>query len=445
MQTHDPKYGDPNRARGMAEGNPIVPGLFADPSIAKFGDTYYLYATTDGFGWDTGRWVVWRSNDFVNWSFRGESFPEITGKKNWAPGKPIFRDGKYWLPYTLHGNENRVAVADRPEGPFRDAFPGKPHAPEIDGEIFVDDDGTPYLLYGAHTVKIGALKPDLSGYARGVTTVDFGMGYLEGPFLFKRKGKYYLGVANLGYAEYRIAYGIADHVLGPYRFPKDNLIIQPDPADEIWGTGHGNVVQVGKGDEWALVYLRSRMGERVDPFQGDGNVYRQVCAERLSFNDDGTIRLLKPSRQGVGRLGRSASRGTNLALGAKATASGSLAGYDPEKAVDGGFGTRWLACRAGEPRTEEAWWQVDLGGPKTVRRTEISFNYPTERTPYVLESSLDGVAWSLVADHREDPVYESPKVDRRTVRARYLRVRFPSMIHASIPAGLWEFRAFDRE
>ena len=30
--------------------NPIIPGYFADPTIKKFGDTYYVYATTDGSG-----------------------------------------------------------------------------------------------------------------------------------------------------------------------------------------------------------------------------------------------------------------------------------------------------------------------------------------------------------------------------------------------------------
>lgn len=29
-------------------GNPIIPGYFADPTVKKFGDTYYMYATTDG-------------------------------------------------------------------------------------------------------------------------------------------------------------------------------------------------------------------------------------------------------------------------------------------------------------------------------------------------------------------------------------------------------------
>ena len=27
-------------------GNPIIPGYFADPTVKKFGDTYYMYATT---------------------------------------------------------------------------------------------------------------------------------------------------------------------------------------------------------------------------------------------------------------------------------------------------------------------------------------------------------------------------------------------------------------
>ena len=31
-------------------GNPIIPGYFADPTVKKFGDTYYMYATTDGSG-----------------------------------------------------------------------------------------------------------------------------------------------------------------------------------------------------------------------------------------------------------------------------------------------------------------------------------------------------------------------------------------------------------
>jgi hypothetical protein len=48
--------------------NPIVPGYFADPTIQKFGDLYYLYATTDGNGGGRGPSQVWVSKDFVNWT-----------------------------------------------------------------------------------------------------------------------------------------------------------------------------------------------------------------------------------------------------------------------------------------------------------------------------------------------------------------------------------------
>lgn len=36
-------------------GNPIIPGYFADPTVKKFGDTYYMYATTDGWQWSRFR------------------------------------------------------------------------------------------------------------------------------------------------------------------------------------------------------------------------------------------------------------------------------------------------------------------------------------------------------------------------------------------------------
>ena len=49
-------------------GNPIIPGYFADPTVKKFGDTYYLYATTDGNGGGLGPSQVWVSKDFVNWT-----------------------------------------------------------------------------------------------------------------------------------------------------------------------------------------------------------------------------------------------------------------------------------------------------------------------------------------------------------------------------------------
>ena len=63
--------------------NPIIPGYFADPTIRKFGDTYYIYATTDGTGNGYGPAQVWVSKDFTHWKNVVMNWP--TTEVVWAP------------------------------------------------------------------------------------------------------------------------------------------------------------------------------------------------------------------------------------------------------------------------------------------------------------------------------------------------------------------------
>ena len=81
------------------QGNPLVPDTVADPSIVCFDGTYYLYATTDidkGLS-QAGPPVVWKSKDFLNWSFDGILIPGVKWGKTryWAPGKVIKKDNTY--------------------------------------------------------------------------------------------------------------------------------------------------------------------------------------------------------------------------------------------------------------------------------------------------------------------------------------------------------------
>lgn len=51
---------------------PSLPGLNADPNIIAFGDTYYLYPTTDGFdGWGSTTFSAWSSKNLVDWTNHG--------------------------------------------------------------------------------------------------------------------------------------------------------------------------------------------------------------------------------------------------------------------------------------------------------------------------------------------------------------------------------------
>ena len=112
--------------------SPLLPGFYADPNIAEFDGTYYMYATTDGTpGWGGKDFYVWKSTDLVDWERAATPFLTLDGANGnvpWATGNAwaptiIERDGKYYFYFSgHHAALNRktigVAVADSPEGPF---------------------------------------------------------------------------------------------------------------------------------------------------------------------------------------------------------------------------------------------------------------------------------------------------------------------------------------
>lgn len=121
----------------------------------------------------------------------------------------VQENGKYYLFFGANDIQNNnelggigVAVADNPAGPFKDAL-GKPlidkiinGAQPIDQYVFKDDDGQYYMYYGGwRHCNMVKMAPDL------LSIVPFEDGtmykevtpenYVEGPFMLKRKGKYY--------------------------------------------------------------------------------------------------------------------------------------------------------------------------------------------------------------------------------------------------------------
>lgn len=112
--------------------NPALPGKYADPNIIAFGDTFYIYATSDGYpGWGGKEFYTWKSKDLVNWERAEKPFLTLDGENGnvpWAVGNawaPTIaeKDGKYYFYFSGHNpTYNRktlgVAVADHPEGLF---------------------------------------------------------------------------------------------------------------------------------------------------------------------------------------------------------------------------------------------------------------------------------------------------------------------------------------
>ena len=115
--------------------------------------------------------------------------------------------------------------------------------------------------------------------------------YVEGPFMLKKDGKYYFMWSEGDWTkdDYRVAYAIASSPFGP--FERKGTILESDPQVGT-GAGHHSVFKgPGKAD-WYIVYHRHPLGAV------DGN-HRVTCIDRLYFEEDGSIRPVKMTFEGV--------------------------------------------------------------------------------------------------------------------------------------------------
>jgi beta-xylosidase len=325
--------------------SPLVPGNQPDPHIAIFGERYYLYTT--GFN-------CFSSPDLITWTKHqtpldlktlkwgdDKTWIESIKPRTWGPTAPwapaaVARNGKYYF-YFSADHYLGVAVADKPEGPYKDAV-GKTLFDRWDGidpMAFVDDDGEAYLFFGyAGTfggVMAGVLNSDMVGWKippKLIANNTNGLrNYLEGPFMFKRNGIYYLTWSNDNWQtpEYNVQYATAEHPLGPYTWK--GRILEKD-GNSV-GPGHHSILRIPGRDQWYIVY------HRYNHTQTTANVPRTAHIDTLRFNEDGTIRKVVMTDAGV--------RGVNLAEVLKTAETL----REPVGAQGGIPGLRF-SCRGGE-------------------------------------------------------------------------------------------------
>ena len=296
----------------LYSGNPLFPGWYADPEAAIFNDRYWIYPT---FSAPYGKQVfldAFSSPDLVQWT----KYPHILDTVNiqwakraiWAPAI-VQKDMQYFLFFGANDIQNDrqyggigVAVADNPAGPFKD-YLGKPlidrfynGAQPIDQFVFKDTNGQYYIIYGGwQHCNIAKLKTDFTGFVPFNDSTTFKeitpAGYVEGPLMFIRKGKYYLMWSEGGWTgpDYSVAYAIADNPLGPFK--RIGKILQQDAAIAN-GAGHHSIIKVPGKNDWYIVYHRRPLTEK------DGNS-RETCIEHMYFDKAGLILPVIITRDGV--------------------------------------------------------------------------------------------------------------------------------------------------
>lgn len=188
-----------------------------------------------------------------------------------------------------------VAVADKPEGPWKDAI-GRPLVDQgikgatdlqnIDPTIWLEDDGTPFMLWGTfgelHGVK---LTKDMRAFSGEIQRLVGPKGFFEAPWLTKRKGVYYLFYAannRRGGLEsgctptlYHacIAWATADSPLGPWTFR--NVLLRPVSST----TSHPGVVKF-KGKWWLFYHTADG--------KNGGHFRRSVARDKIQWDDNQT-------------------------------------------------------------------------------------------------------------------------------------------------------------
>ena len=294
-------------------GNPVIQGWYADPEAKIFGKTYWIYPTYSAKYKDQVFMDAFSSPDLVHWTKHSrvlDTFAVKWAKKAmWAPAVAE-NGGKYYFFFGANDiNDGTkevggigVAVADKPEGPFKD-YLGKPligkiynGAQPIDQFVFKDTDGQYYIIYGGWGhCNIAKLKNDFTAvvpFADGETYKSITPeGYVEGPLMFKRDSKYYLMWSEGGWTgpDYRVAYAMGDTPFGPFK--RIDVILKQD-MNIATGAGHNSVMQIPGTDEWYIVYHRRPLGET------DGN-HRVVCIDKMYFDADGYIKPVKITNEGV--------------------------------------------------------------------------------------------------------------------------------------------------
>ncbi|MEM9478307.1 MAG: family 43 glycosylhydrolase [Verrucomicrobiota bacterium] len=297
-------------AEPPASNNPLQLGgenfYGADPSVVIADDgRLFLFPTTDNRDWEKQfGWSCYSTDDLVNWTDHGVIFSNEDSAwgthKAWAPDITK-RDGKYYFFYYFNNGGAKVkgvgvAVADKPEGPYTELTP-EPLVRGHDPAVFADDDGRYWLYLQDRVAELGDDMKSLKKPMQNLN-LEYRPEKFEAAYVFKREDIYYFTIAR-GWNN--LIYYTGKSPTGPFEFRGE--FFKP-----YGGNNHHSILKY-KG-EWIILYHE---WVKDDPVH-----QRQIRAEYLHFNDDGTIRMVEPTEEGVSFINDTAPAKNDAAAAIKA-------------------------------------------------------------------------------------------------------------------------------
>ncbi|MFJ4166911.1 family 43 glycosylhydrolase [Microbacterium sp. NPDC089698] len=280
-----------------AAENPIIAGMYPDPTICRAGEYYYL--ATSSFEYFPGA-PIFRSKDLTNWSQIGHI---LTRRSQFSvgdrgPSKGIYgstlrhHDGRFWF-VTTNANDYEagqllVSAAD-PSGPWSEPVM-IPNAIGIDPDIAWDGE-TCYLTWKRLSFTDGDLElvqavVDLESGEIGPTYQVWqgtGMTAAEGPHLYRVGGYWYLMLAEGGTERgHTVTVARSQHPYGPFEAcPQNPILTHRSLGHSVQNAGHADLVQTHDGG-WAAVYLGVRARGSIPGFHVLG---RETFLSGISWVD----------------------------------------------------------------------------------------------------------------------------------------------------------------
>lgn len=418
----------------------------ADPSVVRYRGEYWLFASKSG--------GYWHSRTLGDWQFVPTA---ALPTEDYAPDVEVIDDA---LVVTASNRDQGVSPVFRSTRPAEDQWKKVADVPEHhDPTLFQDDDGRVYRHWGCSNSEplyaceldrttLQPIGPTVETYfgdmerfgweVRGEDhTISEKAPHIEGPWLSKHNGKYYLQYAAPGtqYNIYADAVLVGTSPLGPFKVQAHNPMSYM-PGGFIPGAGHGSTFQDEFGNWWHISTMRVSVRHKFE---------RRLGLWPAGFDDDGVMFCNTafgdyPMNLPTGKWDPWTDPFPGwmlLSYRCDAQAGASLPEHGPELAMDENVQTYWAA-----EHIDDAWLCVDLGESCTIQGIQTNF---TEHQAdlhgregdatyfqYCIDASTDGYAWTTIidkSDSRDDLPHDYVSLDD-PIEARHLRLR---ILH--VPSG----------
>ena len=420
----------------------------ADPAVVEFRGEYYMFVTRS-MGY-------WHSSDLTNWTFIEPEKWYFEGSN--APTAHNYKDSVLYVAGNPSGQMS-VLYTDNPKKGDWKAVPGIINNLQ-DPHIFIDDDDQAYVFWGSsnkypirakkldmkkrfrpseETYELFNLDMEKHGWERfGENHADTVLGgYMEGPWLTKHKGKYYMQYAAPGteFNVYADGVYMSDDPLGPYEYAPNNPVSYK-PGGFMNGAGHGSTV-IGPGNSYwhfgsnavsVNVNWERRIAMFPTFFDKDDLMYVDTY-----FGDYPHFSPSETSKKGefTGWM--------LLSLNKPVIASSFVGVHKPEQVTDENVKSFWLA----ESENEGEWLEIDLMAPSIIKAIQINYHDHESnlygRLPglfhrYKLYGSNDRKNWELIVnkeksfkDTPNDYVVLSEEKKYRYVKYENIHVPTPNL------------------